>query len=104
MNNNDAVQLLDDFCEYLDEQIIRPAIDEIKAALDEINQHKPKSIADMLGEYLREAAVLLLIFVPVDLVIPRYLNKQPLPAIWLLGTLALSLAMLALGIWVERRN
>jgi hypothetical protein len=59
----------------------------------------------MLGEYLRDAAVLILIFVPVDLLIPRSLNQQkPMEAKWLVATLALSLGMLILGIWAERRS
>ncbi|MFZ1138406.1 MAG: hypothetical protein ABR881_00830 [Candidatus Sulfotelmatobacter sp.] len=104
MNEDEAVQVLDNFAEYLDGQIIRPAVDDITSALSEVNRHVPKSIREMLGEYLRDAAVLVLIFVPVDILIPRYINKQTIAARWLLATLGLSAVMLVLGIWVERRS
>jgi hypothetical protein len=104
MDEDEVVQVLDDFSEYLDEQIVRPAVDEITSALNEFNRHVPKSIREMLGEYLRDAAVLILIFVPVDILIPRYINKQTIAARWLFATLGLSIAMLVLGIWAERRS
>lgn len=104
MDEDDVVQILDDFAEYLDEQIVRPAVDDVTAALEGIGRHTPKSTKEMLGEYLRDAAVLILIFVPVDILIPRYLNKQNIQARWLVATLGLSLAMLILGMWAERRS
>jgi hypothetical protein len=105
MNDDEAVQLLNDFADYLDEQVIRPSVREITSGLENINSHEPKRTWEMLGEYLRDAAVLILIFVPVDLLIPRSINQQkPMEAKWLVGTLALSLGMLILGIWAERRS
>ena len=90
MDDDEAVQVLDDFSEYLDEQIVRPAVDEITSALNEFNRHVPKSIREMLGEYLRDAAVLILIFVPVDILIPRYINKQTIAARWLFADFCLA--------------
>jgi hypothetical protein len=104
MREEEAVEVLDNFAKYLDEQIIRPAVDEITAALNEVNRHAPKSIREMLGEYLRDAAVLVLVFVPVDILIPRYAKGETIAARWLFATLGLSAAMLIMGIWAERRS
>jgi hypothetical protein len=105
MDEEEVVQLLNDWADYVDEQIIGPRTREITSTLEEINSHEPKRTWEMLGEYLRDAAVLILIFVPVDLLIPRSINQQkPMELKWLLATLALSLGMLILGIWAERRS
>jgi hypothetical protein len=104
MREEEAVEVLNDFAEYLDEQILRPAVNEITAALDGFNRHTPKSVREMLGEYLRDAAVLVLVFIAVDILIPRYTRGETIAARWLFATLGLSLAMLVLGIWAERRS
>jgi hypothetical protein len=105
MTEEEGVEILNDFAQYLDEQIASPAVAEIKSAVEGLNPHKPKSISEMLGEYLREASVLILIFVPIELLIPKPDSPQKsIEPKWLFVTLALSLAMLGVGIWAERRK
>jgi len=105
MNERELVQILDDFVEYLDEQIVRPAVHEVASAMVRFDPHEPKNTSEMIGEYLREAAVLILIFVPIDILIPRYSNLQkPISLTWLIATLVLSLAVLSAGMWRERRK
>jgi hypothetical protein len=59
----------------------------------------------MFGEYFREAAVLILIFVPVDLLIPKGEGQgRSISAKGMAATLLLSLAMLGFGMWLERRK
>jgi len=105
MIEEDVVEVLNSFAQYIDEQIARPAVAEIKSAVEGLNPHKPKSLSEMLGEYLREAAVLVLIFVPIDLLIPKgESQRKSIDPKWLIATLALSLAMLGIGMWAERRK
>ncbi len=106
MDDEELVQVLTDFAQYCDENIVRPAVHDFTTAVERLTPPEPKKrMQEMLGEYLRDAAVLVLIFVPVDLLIPRSLNQQkPIEARWLLATLALSFAMLVVGILAERRS
>ena len=53
----------------------------------------------MLGEYLREAAVLVLIFVPLDFLIPKGIKSKGLAL-----TLLLSIGAFFVGAWLERRR
>ena len=102
--DEETVEVLSSFAQYIDEQIARPAVAEIRSALRGLAP-EPKSLAEMLGEYLREAAVLILIFVPIDLLIPKGEGQgHSISAKWLIATLALSLAMLGAGMWAERRK
>ena len=61
-----------------------------------------ESVAHMLSEFLRELAVLILVFVPLD-----YLLKgdKPLESVWheTAGVLGFSLLFLGLGIMIERK-
>ena len=52
--------------------------------------------AEMVGDYLREIAVLVMVFVPLDAVFSRVLTLR-----LLLATLVISGVFLAGGIWVE---
>lgn len=104
-NRDELVEVLSDFADYLDQRIVRPAVADLSAAAAQIDRQKQKSRAEFLGEYIRESAVLVLVFIPIDLLIPRLLDPQkPLPHSWLWfsGTLAVSLGLLLLGIKVER--
>jgi len=60
-----------------------------------------KSIAEMLGEYLREAAVLSGVFIPLDRVLGQKANLT-WSYVWV--TLGLSAGLLAAGIIMERRR
>jgi hypothetical protein len=51
----------------------------------------------MIGEFLREVAALVLVFVPLD----RYITDGRLSGRWMAGTLMASLLMLMLGIGLE---
>jgi len=56
------------------------------------------SVAKMLGEFLREAAVLLVIFVPLE-----WLRRDERHGLlWWLGAMLLSISLLVAGIWIER--
>ena len=52
--------------------------------------------SEMVGDYLREIAVLVMVFVPLDAVFSRVLTLR-----LLLATLVISGVFLAGGIWVE---
>ncbi len=100
MTEDEAVEVLDDFAQYLDEQIVGPAVAELTSALERLTP-EPRRTWEMVGEYLREAAVLVLIFVPLDLLIPKANYLQPK---WVTLTLLLSFGTFALGAWLERRK
>lgn len=105
MDEDYAVQILSDFADYLDQQIVRPAVAAISAATEKINPHRRKQNAEYWGEYLRESAVLIIVFIPIDLLIPRMVHpERPFPYwwAWFLGTLVISLALMWLGIVVGR--
>jgi hypothetical protein len=105
MIEEQLVEVLNNFAQYIDEQIAQPAVEEIKSAIEGLDPHRPKSFSEMFGEYLREAAVLILIFVPIDLLIPKGNGKSgSISPKGLIETFALSLALLAFGMWAERRK
>ena len=98
MDKDEAVEVLSEFAQYMDEYIVRPAVPDIRAALEESHW---KSI----GEYLRDAAVLIIVFVPLDYFITRAAEThQPLPAKVWIGVAALSLILLIAGIACSRRG
>ena len=59
-----------------------------------------QKIARMLGEFLREAAVLTAVFVPLVRLVEQ---EKPLTFTWLFTTLIVSLVLLAVGILIEVR-
>lgn len=63
---------------------------------------EPKSIAEMFGEFLRDAAVLILIFVPIDILWPEISKGQPLDRQVIEWTIGLSLGALLAGMLIER--
>jgi len=99
------VEILSDFADYLDQQVVRPAVRDLTAAAEKIATEKPKREKEFWGAYIRESAVLILVFIPIDLIVPRLLDPaKPLHLWWLWsgGTLLLSLALLWFGIKIER--
>jgi hypothetical protein len=103
MDRRDADDVLGEFARYLDEFIVTPAARDIISAVELAAPPAQKHPWEMIGEYLREAAVLVLIFVPIDLLIPKD-KPQSVSRLWLGLTLLVSLLMLLGGIWIERRE
>jgi hypothetical protein len=56
------------------------------------------SVMEMIGEFLREAAVLVLVFVPLELNRPGH----QIPARWYFGIVKFGLFLLLGGIFLER--
>jgi hypothetical protein len=56
------------------------------------------SVVEMIGEFLREAAVLVLVFVPLELNKPEH----QMPVRWYFGIVGFSLFLLLGGIFLER--
>ncbi len=105
MTEQEAVTILSEFADYLDQQIVGPATAELSLAIRTTT--RPKHGWEMLGQYLRDAAVLVLIFVPIDLLIPQLRTNQPVDRKWLIEvvvTLAVSGVLLSCGMWAERRE
>jgi len=57
-----------------------------------------KTVAEMLGEFFREASVLTAVFVPLDLV----LMDRPLTVSWGVVILGMSGGLLTIGMALER--
>ncbi len=57
-----------------------------------------KTVPQMLGEFLREVAVLALVFVPLEL----YLYGK-ISVAWIVGVVVMSAGALAGGIWLEQK-
>jgi hypothetical protein len=60
-----------------------------------------KDVSEMLGEFFREAAVLVLVFFPLDVALKDGGNV-PFPFLCVVG--ALSLTLLIAGIYFEKRR
>jgi hypothetical protein len=114
-DDDEGAVLLQQFAAYLDEHIVVPAVDRITAAIAaqaQARQTQQQRERERITEYIRDASVLVLIFVPVDLLIPRLLDKNSTLGIWLTtpshvieftaGVIALSFAMLRGALWLER--
>jgi hypothetical protein len=66
---------------------------------------EPKSVAEMIGEMLREAAVLVTVFVPLDVVIALYASLGWKEILLLLQTTLIVGAVLGIwGVAIERRR
>jgi hypothetical protein len=61
-----------------------------------LSERDKNSVMEMVGEFLREIAVLVLVFVPLELF------KGNMSLGWYLGVLAFSATLLASGICMER--
>jgi hypothetical protein len=59
--------------------------------------YERNSVLEMCGEFLREAAVLILVFVPLELYKTGTMRKS-----WFLGTITFSVVLLFSGIFFER--
>ena len=62
---------------------------------------KPRNVFGMLGDYFRDASVLILIFVPIEVVIPEYVQKQPLNMGVVKWTIGISFVTLVMGVALE---
>jgi hypothetical protein len=58
------------------------------------------SVAEMIGEALREMAVLFLVFIPLD----RVIGEKALTPGWIVAIVALSGGLFTVGVIVERRR
>ncbi len=74
------------------------AVGAALAQLPSVNERK--TIAEMLGEFFREASVLTAVFVPLD----RLLMGEPLTSLLSIAILGISGGSLAIGIAFERRR
>jgi hypothetical protein len=63
-----------------------------------LSEHEKCSVAEMFGEFLREAAVLVLVFVPLEL----YKPTHSMSYIRLTIVVAFSLATFVAGVVIER--
>jgi hypothetical protein len=98
MTEDEAVTVLSEFAQYLDEYVVRPAVEEIKAAAEQSPWH-------LFGEYLRDAAVLIIVFVPLDYFVTSAVEqKAPIPARFWAAVAGFSFALLLLGIWCSTRG
>jgi hypothetical protein len=114
MREDEAAALLQDFAQYLDAEIAGPAVARITTAIEAERQGPEEKQRERIAEYIRDASVLVLIFVPIDLLIPRLLEKNSPLALWLnvpehiflfaAGVVLLSFAMLRWSIALERSN
>ncbi len=59
---------------------------------------RPKDIKEMVGDFLRETAALVLVFSFLD----KLVTGGRMTAAWSIATVALSLFLLILGIGIER--
>lgn len=63
-----------------------------------MSENGKASVLEMIGEFLREAAVLVLVFVPLELNKPGH----QIAARWYVGIVSFSLFLLLGGIFLER--
>jgi hypothetical protein len=64
----------------------------------EAPQTERKTLAEMIGEFLREAAVLVAVFAILD----RLVQGQAVTTTWLAGAWAIAAAALGAGMLIER--
>jgi hypothetical protein len=102
MYKDEAEELLTDFAQYLDEFMLPKAVGSIISSLNNPPSPKPKHPWEMIGDYLREAAVLVLALVPIDLLIPMLVKGEKPNPKWIWITLLVSFLLLGLGIFAER--
>ena len=67
--------------------------------------NEPKSVAEMIGEMFREAAVLVTVFVPLDVVVAFYLTFDWKDVLILAESTLIVSALLGLsGVMIERKR
>ncbi len=59
-----------------------------------------RTVAEMLGEFLREIALLVSVFIPLDLAI----ESKPLTLEWIAAILIFGGGFLTVGVLIERRR
>jgi uncharacterized membrane protein YgdD (TMEM256/DUF423 family) len=64
-----------------------------------VSEHEKSWVSGMIGEFLRETAVLVLVFVPLEVY-----KDRPSSPYWIVGVLVFSGATLAAGIVLERKR
>jgi len=102
MTEDQAVTVLSEFAQYLDEYIVRPAVAEITTATREAQR---ESRWHLFGEYLRDAAVLIIVFVPLDYFVTRAAEQHdPLPLRFWIKVAILSFILLLCGMWCSSRG
>lgn len=102
MTEDQAVTVLSEFAQYLDEYIVRPAVAEVTAATRVANEH---TWWHLLGEYLRDAAVLIIVFVPLDYFVSRAAEQHsPLPIKVWVGIAVISFTLFLLGVRCSTRR
>ena len=65
-----------------------------------LGMYAKKTVAEMLGEFLREAAVLLAVFIPLE----AALRREAFMWWWFRATVIAAVPILAMGMIVERRR
>ncbi len=66
---------------------------------------EPKSIAAMIGEMVRDVAVLIVVFVPLEVLLAYHFTLGWIATIVVVeSTLISCLVLAAVGIWIERRR
>ncbi len=115
MTDDQAAALLDDFVNYVEEHLVPRVLADVRTAIETVERREQEHRWwNRIGDYLREAAVLVLIFAPLDLLIPALLRTDGARPAWLHSpkwiavffvlTLCLSFGMLSIGIWLEGRS
>ncbi len=64
-----------------------------------MSEHEKSSVSEMIAEFLREAAVPVLVFVPLE-----FYRNRPTSPYWIPGVIFFSLVTLAAGITLERKR
>jgi hypothetical protein len=61
---------------------------------------RPKDIKEMVGEFFREVAALVIVFAFLD----KLVLRENITLAWAAATVTLAFVLLVLGIWIERRR
>jgi hypothetical protein len=62
-----------------------------------LSEQEKSSVSEMIGEFLREAAVLILVFVPIE-----FYKTKDISLSWFLVIVGFSILMLISGVVLER--
>ena len=99
MTDGQAAALLDEFARYIEEYVVPRAVRTVVSAIE--RQRTRGHWWEAVGAYLREAAVLVLIIIPVDWLLPQSARTgQPVSGKLLVDTLIVSVGMLIVGTWL----
>ena len=81
------------------EAILPPETPHPEPPRPEATEIERLGIAEMVGEFLREAAVLVAVFIPLDLAIS---DDHNLTFWWGVAIVVLPVGFFAAGVWIER--